>query len=367
MGAAKNNPLEKTNNKQKKLHYRTIIILWLICSILAVITYMQPLETEQKVKINQVRQIMDFSYTSEALPEGIVSLNDVIFTKSQKQIKVNIKALVASDEPVLVKGTSSASIRLVAEELWEKTLQTYPERFFCFKSKETQVIDMETDIDLEILNQELERISEEIIGTRSRNYYLIIKPEVKGEIIFGDVKLPIQNDGEFILSLEGEQVRLAGQKSFVKEFPVEDTRLVKQVYSLFGAELPLVAARYLFTVLSVLLLIMLAIVLRQIKKLKADTISEAVEIDKKYGIRLTSIQSPMSAEGKTNIELQTFKSLVRISDEKDRIILKYDDKSTGQVLYYLVDGDYIYSYKAGSKVKEAADITYEGGNIPYGG
>lgn len=367
MGVAKLKLSKRISTKQKKWYFRFSIVLWLICCILAIIAYRLPLEVEQKFQTGLIKQKLDFKYTADVLPEGIISLNDAIFTKSQKQIKVNIESLVLSDEPVFVKGTSSVTVKLIAEELWEKTIQKYPEKIFAFKGKENLLIDMNVDIDLEALYEELERISNEIVGARSKNYYLQIKPEIKGEIVAGALVFPIQEDGEFILNLEGEQVKPAGERTFTKEVPVEKTILVKQVFSLFGLELDLVTSRYLFVALAILLsLILITALTNRIKNPKKGTVSEVMEIDKKYGIRLTPIQSCMDSEGKTYLELQTFKALVHISDEKDRGILKYEDKGASQVIYYLVDGDYIYSYKAIAKDGETAKVTHDGGDISYG-
>lgn len=72
--------------------------------------------------------------------------------------------------------------------------------------------------------------------------------------------------------------------------------------------------------------------------------TEADEIERKYKNRLICVQQPVDCKGKISIHLESMKSLVRIADEQDRGILRYNSDTEEKIFYYVIEGDFIYTY-----------------------
>ena len=67
-------------------------------------------------------------------------------------------------------------------------------------------------------------------------------------------------------------------------------------------------------------------------------------IDLKYKNRLINLKRSIDFSGKCILILDDFKSLVRIADEKEMPILRFED-SAANVDYYVIDGQCIYNYR----------------------
>lgn len=72
---------------------------------------------------------------------------------------------------------------------------------------------------------------------------------------------------------------------------------------------------------------------------RAQKVTEAERINKKYKKRLLFLDGDLNYSGKSVLSVQHFKALIEIADEKGLKIACINQ------LYCVIDGDYIYTYK----------------------
>ena len=90
-------------------------------------------------------------------------------------------------------------------------------------------------------------------------------------------------------------------------------------------------------------LLLLALISSDIlrNRLKRYNLTDAERIDIKYRGRLIPIKQQLDMCN--SLKLESFESLLKIADDKEQPIFRYEDLNKA-VMYYVVDGKHIYSY-----------------------
>jgi hypothetical protein len=278
---------------------------------------------------------------------GIVDTKDSMYTKITKAIHLNLKSNVTSDKPVSVQGTRSVFVRLIAEGLWERNFVLEPQKDFNLQGNENKLVENDYVIDVKNIAAYIEKVEKEIT-VRPDKYLINIKPEIIGNIIYEDKKLPIDTTPE--ISFEFSSIiKLIGEKEFTKETPIETTRILNQNFRLMNIVVPIIPARYIFSTLSLLLFGIIVFRIYKNININKKEIPEVNKIDKKYKNRLTDISKNITMLNKINVNVKSFKSLIQLADDKEQPILRFNNSDIDRIFYYVMDGDCIYSYSPDDK------------------
>ena len=77
--------------------------------------------------------------------------------------------------------------------------------------------------------------------------------------------------------------------------------------------------------------------------------SEVFMINKKYGKRIITVTKDMNGAPRSTIMLDSFKAILQLADEKELPIFLNKNPEEGRPVFFIVDGDYIYSYESASR------------------
>jgi len=323
-----------------------IVLIWVIITILTINAFTTNQFIEQRFNKNVITQNTVFDYKTKELPNGIIGSEGIIFPKTQNLIDVYIKTAITSIKPVSVSGNYSILLKLIAEGLWQRTETLVNKQYFNKEGDTIELINEKVSIDLEKIFNDIEIISNEIIGARPSKFLLNIIPVIEGEITYENDRIVLENDFENNMTFElfQSQVTFTGEKEYLKETPIEEVETIERKMNLFRKMIPIPVYKY--TMLSIFLIyssfVLLTLVSKRQMRIKRKT--EADEIEKKYKNRLVPIQQPIDYKNKTHIPLESMKSLVRISDELDRGIFRYRSNKEKKIFFYVIEGDYIYTY-----------------------
>lgn len=339
------NSLKVSLNNTSKRTFSIVFLIFLLFLIISLKAFFTPLYIEEKKLVNTINLKTNYEYESNSLPDDITSFEGKLFTKSQKLMKIKISSSLASNEIISGKGNYKIFLNIYAEELWEKTIPLTIRKSFNISGVENTIIDEELVIDIEKLYIDIERISTDIIGTKSNKYNISIIPQIEGVVLYENEELIINSSNEICFEFANEQIILDSEKYYDKEFRIEKYNEVKQNLNILGLKLPLIISRYVFSFILFTTLIYLIIIVILKKLYTEKYFCEEEYINKKYYNRFISISEEINFPFKAYIPLTSFKSLIRLSDEKDLLILKYENKINNCIIYYLIDGDCVFLYR----------------------
>jgi len=76
---------------------------------------------------------------------------------------------------------------------------------------------------------------------------------------------------------------------------------------------------------------------------------EGIMISKKYGKRIITVTQKMTASNRSIINLNSFKSILQLSDEKKLPIFLNKNPEEGRPIFFIVEGNYVYSYESAGR------------------
>lgn len=173
---------------------------------------------------------------------------------------------------------------------------------------------------------------------------LNIIPVIEGDITYESNKMDLESDMVMEFGLSQSQVNFTGEKEYLNQTPIDEIKVLEHKINLFGLMIPVQVYRYVL--LSVFLIYsgFVLLILISKREIRIEQMTKADEIERKYKNRLVSIQQPIDCRNKTHIPLESIKLLVRISDELDRGVFKYYCNKEDKTFYYVIEGNYIYTY-----------------------
>lgn len=334
---------KKLRNLPKKF---TIIlfILWLISMGIAIYVGMKPLYVEEKVQTNRITQKTSFDYQTQKLPNEIIGFDGLIFPKTQNSIDVSIDTMISSEAPIEVEGSYFITLKLIAEGLWESNIPLTQKQSFRITGEKNQIMENKVTIDLQKIYNDTEWIANEIVGVRPSKYTLKVQSIIEGIASYKDKKVNLDTASDITFEVSHSQVTLTGEKEFVKQIPIEESKMTEQTINLLGLTMSISTARYILTMIVLCMSILCILVILSKKKLSKERMTETEFIEKKYKNRFVPIEKQLDDTNKVCIPLQSFQSLVRIADEKDQGILQYYNAESDKVDYYVIDGTDLYTY-----------------------
>jgi hypothetical protein len=346
---------DQTKNERSKFISSKImlgvsILLLVLFSAIAFRTFTSPEHVNMVTYMNNIQQKTDYSYKIDVIPSslypygGTITPEHRIFTKITENLIVSISSMIRAEKPVLVEGSYKIIIKLVAEDLWEKEYNIIiSNQKINIEGTEISLINDAVRIPIhDIL--EYTQIMEQELGYSSDRYLISINPIIEGTIKAGNKSNPIASPPELTFSLTSRDISLIGEKSFVNDNPVQETEVLVSDYNFMGFSIPLSIARLVSFILTLGPLTYISLYTVDALRNQKENIYESVAIDLKYKNRLINLKRSFDYSDKYILIVDDFKSLVRIADEKELPILRFE-ASAVSVNYFVINGQCIYSYQ----------------------
>jgi hypothetical protein len=346
---------DQTKNERSKFISSKImlgvsILLLVLFSAIAFRTFTSPEHVNMVTYMNNIQQKTDYSYKIDVIPSslypygGTITPEHRIFTKITENLIVSISSMIRAEKPVLVEGSYKIIIKLVAEDLWEKEYNIIiSNQKINIEGTEISLINDAVRIPIhDIL--EYTQIMEQELGYSSDRYLISINPIIEGTIKAGNKSNPITSPPELTFSLTSRDISLIGEKSFVNDNPVQETEVLVSDYNFMGFSIPLSIARLVSFILTLGPLTYISLYTVNALRNQKENIYESVAIDLKYKNRLINLKRSFDYSDKYILIVDDFKSLVRIADEKELPILRFE-ASAVSVNYFVINGQCIYSYQ----------------------
>lgn len=336
--------------KRSKVTYGIAAVFLLIFAVLMILSVCQPGQIEQVYYENAIRHKTSYEYKVDVMPSslypsgGVITPEGKVFTKITKGIRVNPSSLIIADKPVSVKGSYSIILKLAAEDYWEKDFAILKSNTpFELNGTDNAFLEAEVYIPVDDLLSFIEKLEEEL-GVAPSQYLLKVQPIVEGIITASDDAIPIDPIPEMTFSLNRRELVLMGEKEFEKEIPVKKMGVSAADFNALGVAVPLAAARITFSLISLFILIYLSIPIMNGIKHRRDGMPESAVIDRRYRKRLIHLKDKVDLTVEHILSVDDFDSLIRIADEKELPVLRYEDADSNKI-YYVIDGQCVYSYK----------------------
>lgn len=343
----------KAFKENNKILIITLVALLIISVAISIYSMMQPTTTTNEFNNNTSQLETIYDYKATIIPNilnpngGTVEVGDTIFKKITTAIPVYLKSTINSEVEVNAKGTNHLQLVVKAGEFWEKIFPLQEIQSFELKGTEISILNNTYNINLEKVKSFITQVEEET-GIRSNQYTIEVLPNIQGTISYGAVKKEILMDDKLIFQYSNDEIKLVSEKIFTSVVPFTTTEKTTNMFNIFGLSLPLIPVRITSSILSILLLIPTIFGVKKLLIIRVKPIKTQVEkINKKYRSRIITVSKELNGAQKSIITLQSFKSILQISDEKELPIFFSKVHQDGSAVYFIVDGDYLYNFETG--------------------
>ncbi|MFZ3577027.1 DUF5305 family protein [Virgibacillus sp. DJP39] len=338
------------NRENKKIMF-SLVTLLIISASVSVYSFLQPTTITNQINDNTAQFQTTYDYKATVTPNvlnpngGTIEVGDTIFKKVTTAIPFDLKTTVKSENPLTIKGTHEVKLLVKAGELWERTFPLEEKQYFEQTGKDLSIVDNAYTIDIAKLKTFITQVEEEI-GVRPEQYALEVIPTIQGTINFNGKEEEIQPQERLVFQYAYDEINLASEKTFTSNASFTTTQTIKSTFQLIGVPLPLIPVRTASTILFILLLISVSYAYRDLVISRhAPSLTQMERINKKHGSRIIPVTQKVTTADKSIFTLDTFKSIIKIADEKELPIFCCKDHQDGGAAYFIVDGDYMYNYE----------------------
>jgi len=356
-----NNYIGKLLRDKSKVHGSVLIgvlgVLWIISTIFSYAVLRQPVQQEEVSYRNQIAQQADFKYKVEASPSilypqgGLVPPREVIATKITNKILIDFKLNISSDHEVNIEGSLNPTMKLIAEEMWEKEYPLGGSIPLQRQGITSEEVNQSFEIVLPEILKTIEEIEEEII-IRPGSYRIEILPNIKGNIsgAKGDMEL----DSSPILSFElsDSKMKLSSEQNYKKDSIIELKESKTQYLDPARRNVPISLARYVFISLWIILSVILVLMFTRYIHRPREILEYEI-IDRKYRNRIVEVDEINDELLRNKLSLRSFSRLLQIADEIEKPILRMEEAN--QITYYVLDQGPVYSYGVKNSPRQSAD------------
>ncbi|MDR7239076.1 DUF5305 family protein [Neobacillus drentensis] len=339
--------------RNSKKFYRIIILLLVISTAFTIYTFLQPATTTTQVNDNTSRIETGYDYKADITPNilypngGSVEVGNSIFKKITVAIPFDIKSTIYSEREVTTTGTYEVQLLIKAGDLWERKFPLGQKQSFEKSGTEISIIEDTYKIDLEKVNSFIMQVEQET-GINPSQYTLEILPNIKGTIHDAGVKKNFQIQDRLIFQYSMDEILLASEKSFTSMITFASSHVMTKIITVFSQDLPLSFVRISSLLFSIILLATYIYVNKKSKENSTTTNKSEVEIiNKRYANRILPVSQKINIVQKSIFVLDSFKSVIKIADEKELPIFFSQDQKEENSVYFIVDGDYLYTYETG--------------------
>ncbi|MEH7387279.1 DUF5305 family protein [Bacillus sp. JJ1521] len=337
-----------------------IIILLVVSVVFTIYSFLQPATTTVQINDNLAQIETGFDYKAEITPNilypngGTVDVGETFFKKITAAIPFHLKSTIYSEGQVTAMGTHEVQLLINAGDIWERKFPLEQKQAFEERGTDILVVDHTYKIDLEQVKAFIKQVEEET-GIVPGQYTLEVLPNIQGTINGVEIEEDFQLQDRLVFQYSYEEIQLASEKNFTSMLTVTSSEVAPNFIKIFGKAFTLSFVRISSTLFSILLLLVLVY---SRKNLKANSIlnetSELDIINKRYANRIIPVLQKINLTQKSIFVLDSFKSIIKISDEKELPIFSNRDEKGDISLYFIVDGDYLYTYET-DKVNRVSD------------
>lgn len=338
----------------KKISQKTNLLLGLtllLTATVSVYSLLKPVTTTNENTDNSVHIGTTYDYKAKVMPNilypngGTIEAGDAIFRKITTAIPVNLKTTVNFGDEITVKGTHEVQLVINANGLWEKSFPLDQQQSFEQKGTEISIIDKSYQIDLEKINAFIIQVEEET-GIKSAQYTIEVVPNIFGTINNAGTEWDFQVQDKLIFQYAHDEIKLASEKAFTSAISFSKPEVITNTFNLLGLALPLALVRTV-SVLGSFMLVITLVYLNKSRLIirKAPVPSQIERINKKYGSRIIQVSERENIAQKSIITVTSFKSILRIADEKELSIFFQKVHYDGRAVYFIVEGDFLYTYE----------------------
>ncbi|MEK5067052.1 DUF5305 family protein [Sporosarcina sp. FSL K6-1508] len=335
--------------KHRKIFLPLLLVL-IISVAVSVYSLSGPAITITQINDDIPRIETNYDYKATLMPNvlypngGTVEAGDTMFRKITTAIPINLKSTIDYENEILAKGTHEAKLVIKAGDMWERMFPLEKKQAFEEKGKAIAILEKAYKIDLEKVNAFILQVEEET-GIKLPQYAIEVVPNIQGTINYDGKEMNIQEQGKLTFQYSYEEIALASEKVFTSMSPLATTEMIPNTFNLFGFSLPLSRVRIISSLFSLSLLLTIIYVYKRLVTNHAKPITSRVEkINKKYSSRIIPVSEKLNIDQKSILTLDSFKSVLKIADDKELPIFFHNDHQDGSAIYFIVDGDYLYSY-----------------------
>lgn len=355
-----------------KIFFIFVAVLWIISTFLTLKAFRQPLELEQKSLLNTITEKTVFEYNAEVIPctlypsGGVVTPEGHVMTAITSRINIHMESWVTSQKPVEVKGSQEILLKLVAENLWEREFIISNKSQFNLTGDKNQLIMGDYGINPHDFINYIDKVEEET-KIRAGRYYIKIKPVLEGEIVYKDTTLNFDPTPELVFEIGNNQLSLVKNQikdqtgdvpknklEFSKNTPIEIINIIPQPFVIFGKSFSPIKARVVLATLSIITFAIIIKILWSRRKELSKSMTESQKIDKKYSSRIIKVDQEYKLDNP--FYLESFKTLLKIADEKEQPILRFRTRER-YTSYCVIDGRQQYVYTAVDPLISSTDIS----------
>lgn len=352
------NIFNKLKIKVRNLSNITLVVILMLLTVTAIISFFsigKPTHQSSNITRDTVTQKTAFAYSSDPLPDGIISVDNKIFTKLQEKLKLQISSVVTSNEPLNVLGSCIVYYDIISEGIWKQSVPLSSKVNIDSKGTNNKILNLNLEINLTDISSRIDK-AEKNMGPSQGNYTIKIRPDIQADIIYKDRKIPVDNTAELNFQYSYGQMKLMSKdKEFTKSSPITELQTTMlNDYNVLGISLPVVFCKYVCPAAAVLFLMLLLLNKKSIQKKRGKNMTYWKNIDKKYNDRLVNLKVKPDFENKLLLSVSSFKELLQLADEKELSLLRFQNPSSRLVNYYTIDGSCIFSYTT-SKFEEKTE------------
>lgn len=352
--------LSKAGNKGNRFKLIVMAILTIISIIFALISFITSPTVYETTTTNDINQKCNIQYEAAVkkcilYPDGgIIEPEGALLSTITDYMIFHINSFVEGNDTLRVSGSSYVDAVLISDNYWERHFPLSKESEFDSTAKHITIIDGEFKLNVSEIFGFITQVEAET-NAQPYEYYLKILPVINGEITYKEhhagleSPLPLLfkltgNSIERVAEMRGEVIANDNSLLFERSTPATEDAIVQQSVVFLGIDLPVIAARSIFIILTAASAIYWILYFRKVRKMKFDLLSEEQIIEKRYAKRI--LNSNIDIKCLSNqYELCAFKDLVRLADERELPIFKGEQNS--EYVYYLViDTNTVYSYTA---------------------
>jgi len=338
----------KGNNK--KLFSPLLLVLIIAVTIL-IYSLSQPATTTNQINDNNPRIETSYDYKATVKSNllypngGTIEVGDTIIKKITTAIPFNLKSTIHSENEVLAKGTHEVQLLVKAGDVWERMFPLEEKQGFEVKGTALSILDNAYKIDIEKVNAFITQVEEET-GISLSQYEIEVIPNIKGTIYLAGKEMNIQVQDKLMFQYSFEEIKLASDKTFSSATSLTTNQVITNNFILFGMHFPLSLVRIISSLVSILVLVTIIFTYKYLMiNRDKPVVSQVDKINKKYSSRIISISQKVNMTQKSILTLDSFTSVLKIADDKELPIFLHEDQQNDSAVYFIVDGDYFYSYE----------------------
>jgi hypothetical protein len=355
----------RVNKRYSRILFIIIIMLFIATILLSILAFKQPLVIEEKFLWSNLEEKTNFNFNAIVKPctlypnGGSITPDIAVFTSLTEDFIIKISSIFSSEKSVISEIDRKVTYFLIAERMWEKEYIVIEEKNIKTEGISHNFLDEEIHINLNEISSFIKKIEEETLVRPS--YKILVKPVITGKVYDENKNLiyEINNQFEIPFSLTGQYLSYIGEtegREFVNTKSIERTNSKSQYFNFFGTRLDIIESRIGFGIASIILFLFILVYLLENKKSKKISYTETYLIDKKNKGKIVSISNKIDIDKNSYINLKSFKDLLKVAEEKDESIFKYEDKTLGIVYYYITSLSYIYLFKCVNTIKGSEEI-----------